>query len=34
MLLVVGGLLAPAALLIVIGGQALALQSLIGPVLE
>jgi hypothetical protein len=33
MLLVIGGLLAPAALLIVIGGQALVLRSLIGPVM-
>jgi Flp pilus assembly protein TadB len=31
MLLVVGGILAPAALLVVIGGQALVLRSLIGP---
>jgi tight adherence protein C len=31
MLLVVGGILAPASLLVVIGGQALVLRSLIGP---
>ncbi len=33
MLLVVGGLLAPASLVLVLGGQALAMRSLIGPVL-